>query len=307
MADGIITADEKQVASFEDVSLHIAPPSLSEGGMITFHGNFTETKGRILSVVERYKDVALDEGNVTYVRTLKRQFASLRNNIERERKEYTRTYIQSAKDLVDSMCNELLQAVSRGESVLSCQLDEYDKQRKEELKGILTAYSSSLADRHGLREEYRGRIEIKEKYFNRTQKESDSIKDIESQVLSLLALQNRHDDDVKVIERKCAEVSLLPSSYVRSLEYKEVSLILLEIDEDAKRSKEIAQEKEQTGKVVLGQEITEELKKAVSFDSADERTRTRVLRVTYTACQAKTLAGFFKESGIKFEFLDDGF
>ena len=62
-------------------------------------------------------------------------------------------------------------------------------------------------------------------------------------------------------------------------------------------------------KVVIGEPITEELQKAMSFDSEEkaEEMRVRVLRVTYKPEQAKLMASFFRENKIGFEFIKTDF
>jgi hypothetical protein len=45
--------------------------------------------------------------------------------------------------------------------------------------------------------------------------------------------------------------------------------------------------------------------KATSLPEDEERTR--IMRITYKASQAKTIASFFKHAGIKFEFINSSF
>ena len=47
------------------------------------------------------------------------------------------------------------------------------------------------------------------------------------------------------------------------------------------------------------------MKKATSLPEDEERTR--ILKVTYKASQAKLMADFFKKNGIKFEFVKTDF
>ena len=46
------------------------------------------------------------------------------------------------------------------------------------------------------------------------------------------------------------------------------------------------------------------MKKATELSAKEDEERTRVLKVTYKASQAKLMAGFFKENNIKFEFIN---
>ena len=94
-------------------------------------------------------------------------------------------YITPASKLIDSMCDELQKIVAEGESALTVQLEEYDQKRKDELTLILKDYIADSVAKHGLREEYASQIQLKDKYYNRTQNEEDSADDIENQAAEL--------------------------------------------------------------------------------------------------------------------------
>ena len=85
--------------------------------------------------------------------------------------------------------------------------------------------------------------------------------------------------------------------------------IIVEIKQDKKSKAELEAKAEGGEKVVIGEdedsEIAKQMKEATSLPEDEERTR--VLRVTYKASQAKLMAHFFKENGIKFEFINVDF
>lgn len=294
---------------FGDIELKIAKPTLNTDKTLSISGNFTEVGAKIQSVVDRYKGTQLTEDNVDYVKTLKKQFVSLRTGIDRERKEYMKVYITPAKDLVDSMCKELLAIVDAGESALGKQLDEYDQRRKNELTFVLKEYEADAVKKHNLREEYASQIKLLDKYYNKTQNEEDSADDIERQAVELEKKQNEYDAGVKLIKAECEDSGFLPDTYIRELSYKSSMEILLEIKEDKKSRDELKAKEEAGEKIMVGEPITEALKKAMTFDEKEkkEEKRVRVLRVTYKPEQAKLMARFFKENGIGFEFIKTDF
>ena len=110
-----VEVSETKEVDFGDITLKIAKPTLNSDKTISIVGNFSDVGSKIQAVVDRYKDTKLTDDNVDYVKTLKKQFVSLRTGIDRERKEYMKVYITPAKDLVDSMCKELLAIVDAGE------------------------------------------------------------------------------------------------------------------------------------------------------------------------------------------------
>lgn len=299
-------AETKEV-DFGDIALKIAKPTLNSDKTISIVGNFSDVGSKIQAVVDRYKDTKLTEDNVDYVKTLKKQFVSLRTGIDRERKEYMKVYITPAKDLVDSMCKELLAIVDAGESALGKQLDEYDQRRKDELTIILNEYKADAAAKHNLREEYACQIKLIDKYYNRTQNEEDSADDIERQAAELEKKQSEYDASVKLITAECEDTGFIADTYIRELSYKSAMEIILEIKQDKKAKAELQAKVEAEEKVVIGEPLTEELKKAVTLDSKKEENRTRVMRIVYKPENAKKIASAMKELCISFEFIKTDF
>ena len=289
---------EKKV-DFENLALVIQKPKLNTDKSILIQGNFSELSEKIRSVVDRYKDEVLTDDNVGYIKTLKSQFVSLRTGIERERKEYKKAYLDPATKLVDSMCNELQKIVQEGEDALSSQLDAYDQKRKDELTVVLKEYIEEASIRHSLREEYKEKIKILDKYYNKTQKEEDSCDDIERQATELERQQKEYDASLNLIKRECSESGLPEEPYIRQLQYQSVAEIITQIKEDS-RAKE---EKEE--KITVGKPITEELEKAMSYSQSEKRTR--IVRITYTSDKAKLISKFFTDNKIDFEFLKTDF
>ena len=304
-----VEVSETKEVDFGDIALKIAKPTLNSDKKISIVGNFSEVGSKIQAVVDRYKDTKLTEDNVDYVKTLKKQFVSLRTGIDRERKEYMKVYITPAKDLVDSMCKELLAITDNGETALGQQRDEYDQRRKDELTIILNEYKADAAAKHNLREEYACQIKLIDKYYNKTQNEEDSADDIERQAAELEKKQSAYDAGVKLIKAECEDTGFIADTYIRELSYKSAMEIILEIKYDKKAKAELKAKEEAGEKIVIGQSIDEELQKATSLDSKEEseELRERVLRVRYKPAQAKLMADFFKKNNIQFEFIKTDF
>ena len=291
---------EKKV-DFENLALVIQKPKLNTDKSILVQGNFSELSEKIRRVVDRYKDEVLTEENVGYIKTLKSQFVSLRTGIERERKEYKKAYLDPATKLVNSMCDELQKIVQKGEDALSSQLDAYDQKRKDELTVVLKEYIEEASLRHSLREEYKDKIKILDKYYNKTQKEEDSCDDIERQATELERQQKEYDVGLSLIKQECLASSIQAEPYIRAMEYKSVAEIITEIKEDRKAKEETTTEE----KITVGKPITEELEKAMSYSQSEKRTR--IVRITYTSDKAKLISRFYTDNKIDFEFLKTDF
>ena len=308
MEKAVAVEGEKE-AGFGELELKIQKPALNADKTLSISGNFEELGNKIQKVVDKYKNEVLTEENVGYIKNLKSQFVSLRTGIERERKEYKKVYLDPATKLINAMCDELQKIVAEGENALGAQLDAYDQRRKDELTVILNEYKDEAAAKHNLRDEYKDQIQLIDKYYNKTQNEEDSADDIERQAAELEKKQKEYDSGVALITTECNDAGLLPDAYLRELQYKSAMEIILEIKQDKKTRDEMKAKEAAGEKIVIGEPITEELKKAVSLDSKEdkEELRTRVLRVTYKPEQAKLMASFFCENKIQFEFIQTDF
>lgn len=298
---------EKEV-SFGELELKIAKPSLNADKTMVVSGNFTELGANIKSLVEKYKNTKLTMDNISYIKTLKGHFTSLRTGIERERKEWKKVYITPASKLIDSMCDELQKIVAEGESALSVQLEEFDNRRKEELTVILKEYVADSVVKHNLRTEYAEQIKLLDKYYNKTQEEADSADDIERQATELERKQSEYDAGVKLIASECEDAGFLPDTYIRELSYKSAMEIVLEIKADKKKAKEMQDKIDKGEKIVLGKPIDAVLKNALDisngFEDEEDKYRERILKIRYLASQAKLMGKFFKENNIQFEFIE---
>lgn len=292
---------------FGELELKIAKPSLNSDKTISVQGNFTELGANIKLLVEKYKNTQLTEENVAYVKTLKKQFGSLRTGIDRERKEWKKVYIDPANDLIKSMCDELLAIVAEGENALAVQLTAYDQKRKDELTIILKEYVADSVVKHNLRTEYAEQIQLIDKYYNITQNEEDSADDIERQACELEKKQKEYDSGVALITAECDEAGFLSETYIRELQYKSASEILLEIKADKKAKAEMLAKASKGDAVTIGadadSEIALQMAKATSFEDEAEETRERTLYIKYKPSQAKLIAQFFKTNGIEYKFL----
>lgn len=287
------------------LELQIKKPVMAKDGTVTINGNFTEVADKIKTIVEQYKGTILTEDNVTYVKTVKSQFVSLRTAIERERKEYKKVYITPHSKLIDSMCDELQQLVAEGEDALTVQLEEYDNKRKEELTKILKDYIAMNCD---LTEEEKAKVVLKKEYYNKTQKEEDTYNDIDAQIEALKQAKKEKEAAILLIESELEGTNIPSQPYIRQLEYHNATEVILQIKADKKRMEEQNKEKE----VVIKETKTEvslpeyndsEEIQMTKDEEETEEIRTKVMQIWYTASQAEKLNKFFSECGIKFKFL----
>jgi hypothetical protein len=310
MEDEVVVTEVKDV-DFDDLELKLEKPVLNKDKTITIGGNWDNLKGNIQKVVDKYKGTQLTEDNVEYVKTLKKQFVSLRTGVELDFKNYKTAYLDPAENLIKAVKAELLAVIDEDESALGAQLDEYDQRRKDELTVILKEYVEEAVEKYHLRDEYATQIQLIKQYYNKTQKEEDTITDIERQAKELQEKQTAYDNGVALIKAECEESGLLPDAYIRELAYRNAMEIIMEIKQDKKAQAELKAKAEAGEKITVGadadSEVAKQIAKATELTAKEDEERTKILRVTYKASQAKLMARFFKENGIKFEFINSDF
>lgn len=307
-------AKKRQAIDFTDIEeFRFDAPVPAEDSKLVITSNAEKLKGKIQAIVDRYKGTELTESNVDYVKTLKSHFVSLRTGIERERKEWSKIYIDPMKKTVDSVCKELQAIVAEGETALADQLEAYDQKRKDALTVILNGYKEEAVRNYSLRAEYAERIVLKDKYYNKTQDEGDTITDIEEQASALAKEQQEYDAAVALIKDECEGSTLIPETYIEQLKYRSCTELVMKIKADKKKNLELLEklkekEKEEAGEgYVLGEDT-----EGTPFIKNEEREqdkpemRERVIRIRYPASLNREVSTLFTELrklGVSWEFV----
>lgn len=313
--DNAVAVNEAKEVGFTDLELSIKKPVLGKDGSVVVGGNFEELAQQISAVVDKYKGTVLTDENLNYVKAVKTQFQKLRTSIDSKRKDWKKIYLTTPAKLLDAMCDDLQKLVAEGEDSLGRQLDAYDQKRRNELTEVLNGYVQDAVNAHGLRGEYAVQIELKDKYYNKTQKEEDSADDIEAQAVELERKQKEYDAGLALIRAELEDSMLVEGTYLEQLKYRSPSEIVLQIKADKKESQRLyaeMREKEARGeKVILGEPVSDEMK--ATFEAVPEvkkqedgkygAVRERTLWIRYKAEQAQDILDFFTEHGVEFKFL----
>lgn len=270
----------------EAMELAIYQPTISEDGQITIGGNFDVLKAQAQALVDKYKGLVLTDSNVQVIKTAKSNFVMLRNGIDRKRKEWKKIYIQTPSKLVDAACDELQAVIAEGETALGAQLDAYDAERKEEITIVLSEYAENAIKEAGLRPEYAAKVVLREKYYNKTQKEEDSLDDIDAQIAEQVKAQNDYDLGVKLICTECEASGLSSAPYIRQLNTKSAMEVLLEIKQDAAATK-------------IKTSASETVSDIAAIAAEEEETKEVTFRIRYKVSQGALINKFFADLGIR--------
>lgn len=262
----------------EDLEVRVKPLAPLE-----WDTNIPELREVVKEKLAKYAGLKVTEENFTQCDLVRKCCVSLRNSVIQSKKLDKAQYIKLPSDTLDAMYEELLKDIERIEKPLKEQFDEYDEVLKEELKSILREYVEEFQREYNLTPEFLNKIELKPKYFNKTQKESDTIEDIKSQFEEQKEAQKEYDSDVALIkttiggDRRFNEELLLSQ-----LGFRKVSIIVTEILNQKKLFETIEEEEEEVV-VVKKKKVTK------------EEVTVAVVELRYGKEDGKELNRFFKQ------------
>lgn len=241
---------------FEDIDFTIDVNVTDAGTELVCNSN--NIKDKIQSLVDRYGSIEITPENVNLVKAVKANFVSLRTRIERERTDFRKMHIDPLNVALNGMCGDLQAIVAKGEDAVTEQLRKYDQKRLDMLNMAIDGYTEEAIQSNGLRPEFASRMVRQKWYYNKTASEADIASDIEAQAMTIRKQQDEHDTGILLINRECEESGLLADSYIRMLEYKTVTEVLLMIKEDAcKRAQPVEKPVEKPSKKAKGEKSSE--------------------------------------------------
>lgn len=182
--------------------------------------------------------------------------------------------------------------MAKGEDAVSEQLLKYDQKRIDMLNMAIDGYTEESVKSQGLRPEYASRIVRQKWYYNKTASEADIASDLEAQAMSIKKQQDEHDTGILLINRECEENGIPSDSYIRMLEYKSVTDVLLMIKEDAHKRT---------------QPVEKPVEKPAEKVKEDDSKIIRTVRLRYTAELRTTVQKAFaclKDAGVEITSAD---
>lgn len=225
-----VIAPEAEVEIPKELSLIVNPVT-----PLAFNGNFAEVKATLAGIAKKYKGIVITDENIEKYRLIKRQMVSLRTLITARQKESIQQFVKLPEDILKSQFAELLKEVAKVEDDFASQLDVFDQEKKDDLTIILKEYVDLFQEKYKINETNLALIELKDKYYNKTAKESESKADIEEQFIAAQAKEKARADDEKLIKNMCLGTALNPDLFTKQLEYRSCSAIVNDIVDEKER------------------------------------------------------------------------
>ena len=272
----------------------IADPAISPAGQIVVTTNYPSLRSDLAKKLEKYKDMQLTEDNIALVELVKKEIAATRIAVDKTVKEYLATKLELPVNMLKAQRKDMLDYIDSVETHIDALLEQYDQTRINQLNFVYDEYKKEACEKRQLNPDKTGIILGKEFYLKGAKSNQKELKQkIFEMVDGIYNEKQKHDNDVKIISVACGS-DCDPAPYIRQLEFRDVSAILLEISDDsnARNAKEQETEAE-----------TESIHVKKSGTKSAPEMVTKTISMTYPKELGTVITAFFKANGVAVRFL----
>ena len=299
------TATKKAVAKKEATTEIALKTDLvyAPKGKFEFNTNAPVVMSEVKRIVEKYKDIKITDANFDEAETLKRRVVTLRTFLTARKREAVKLFIAPVEEATKKTFDILLKEVAVLEDVLSSQLNVFEDARKDGLREVLQGYIDEYQAKYELPDKFLALVEMKDKYFNKTQNEKDTISDIEDQFEEQIAAKREEDSSKALITAEIGGDKRFNEKLLfEQLDYRSVTAILTDIKTEKNRFAEIDKGGSGDGlpKITVGAKVT-----AGGFFGVTKKKAKKTVRVqlTYYEDFGDALTQFFIDNDIEAKFI----
>lgn len=220
--------------------------------------NNEEVKTQLSSKLESMKNLVVTEENLKESQSLQKDLASLRIQIDSQRKRIKKE-LQKPVDDFDSACKELLAIVAEVEHPLKRQIEAFEESDRAARADRIKDKIAVKQAKWNLPEKYFLQVSVKDKWLNKTAKDKDIDAELDELFSALAAKAEGEKNDKEAIVKSCEVQSvglytaISPELFISQYELGiPLSAVISKIGEEAERRK------------------AEELRRAEEAHSADE-------------------------------------
>lgn len=229
--------------------------------------NNEEVKTQLSSKLESMKNLVVTEENLKESQSLQKDLASLRIQIDSQRKRIKKE-LQKPVDDFDSACKELLAIVAEVEHPLKRQIEVFEESDRAARADRIKDKIAVKQAKWNLPEKYFLQVSVKDKWLNKTAKDKDIEAGLDEMFSALAAKAEGEKNDKEAIVKSCEVQSvglytaISPELFISQYELGiPLSAVIAKIGEEAARRK------------------AEELRRAEEAHSADEVEEAEVAEV----------------------------
>jgi len=148
--------------------------------------NYDEIKSELVRLTEKHKGLIVTEETLKSSKSIQRELASLRKQIDTYRKDIKRE-VKKPIDVFEDKCKELIGVVLVVETPIKDSLIVFEEQRKENQQVWVNDIVQEMIEKYKLGEKYSCRIVKEERFLNASITEEEVVGNIESQAKLLNA------------------------------------------------------------------------------------------------------------------------
>ena len=155
--------------------------------------NYADIEEYLKAVTERYRNLVVTDENVEDMGKVKREVVSLRTHLQKFERA-TKTKLKKPVDDFIMQCRDLYQIIAAVEEPLNAQLQIYEDRRIADVKTQIQREIAAKAQALGVRDAYLEQVAWNPKWTNKTAKWSETVIEIDHELVRLKAVQQADDD-----------------------------------------------------------------------------------------------------------------
>lgn len=155
--------------------------------------NYADIETYLKAVTERYRNLIVTDDNVEDMGKVKREVVSLRTHLQKFERA-TKTKLKKPVDDFTMQCRNLYQIIAAVEEPLNAQLQIYEDRRIADIKAQIQREIAAKAQALGVRDAYIEQVVWNPKWTNKTAKWSETVVEIDHELVRLKAVQQADDD-----------------------------------------------------------------------------------------------------------------
>lgn len=155
--------------------------------------NDADIEEYLKTVTERYRNLVVTDENVEDMGKVKREVVSLRTHLQKFERA-TKTKLKKPVDDFTMQCRGLYNIIAAVEEPLNDQLHIYEDRRIADIKAQIQREIAAKAQALGVRDVYLEQVVWNPKWTNKTAKWSETVVEIDHELVRLKAVQQADDD-----------------------------------------------------------------------------------------------------------------
>lgn len=244
-----------------------------EVGIVDF--NYEEIKKQLADHAEKYTRLVVTEENIKEMTDVKNDLGKLETAIDTYRKANKKEMERPIKEF-EGKCKELLSILKEVSDPIREQLEYYENIRKEEKEKEVQTLIDEVTKKYELEKEFANQLVIIPKYLNKTQKEKDTVEDLE---LRAKVLKEQQEQKKQLEEMKKQKLDLIQKTIEEANKEFETDLKISEfnflidkvLDEIPKTIRARANYIYQERKAEEQKKLKEEIEKAEIIEVVEEK------------------------------------